>query len=467
MRRKKTIIIAIIIAIVIVAVGIVGILYTKTDLFKSDEQLFYKYLFNTKIFDKEISTRYKKAVNNIKTSSYSSSGNVGCSMSSNDNSTNIANIQNIFKVKYNILENKKTKQAYSDFTISQDDKNIATLRYLKENNIYALKEDNVIMKYLALENTNLKEFFSKIGAKDVSKIPDSISQESIEKLLYINVETFNNIKKVYGNIIKDNLKSNNFNKITNSNKTITIELSLTELEIAELEKSILETLKNDEETLNLIINKAEILGYSLNIDSLRTRIQERLDEITTTTYSSERILKVAITENEKNTIKLDLNMALEMQTSDEQKQKKEISASIDVSESNKIILNTSYGDKINLKEDVSFGYEENTIAINIDIFDLNNSEEKNIGKVQYQINNYESDNITQNLLITLLSDENAKVQFDANSETKLKEDIQIEKITNLNSIKLNNMSSEDLNKLLYAINSRLKYLYGDKISIIK
>lgn len=466
MRRKKTIIIAIIIAIVIVAVGIVGILYTKTDLFKSDEQLFYKYLFNTKIFDKEISTRYKKVVNNIKTSSYSSSGNMGCSMSSNDNSTNIANIQNIFKAKYNILENK-TKQTYSDFTISQDDKDIATLRYLKENNIYAIKEDNVITKYLALENTNLKEFFSKIGTKDVSRIPNLISQEPIEKILYINTETFNNIKKVYGNIIKDNLQSNNFKKITNSNKTITIELSLTELEIAELEKTILETLKNDEETLNLIINKAEKLGYGLNIDSLRTRIQERIDEITTTTYSSERMLKVAITENEKNTIKLDLNMLVEIQTNEEQKQKKEMSISIDLSESNKIILNTSYADKINLKEEVSFGYEENTIAVNIDIFDLKNSEEKSIGKVQYQINNYESNNITQNLLITLLSDEGRKVQFDANSETKLKEDIQIEKITNLNSIKLNNMTSEDLNKLLYAVNARVKYLYGDKSNIIQ
>lgn len=466
MKNQKMIIIAIIIAMVIVA-GIVGVLYTKTDLLKSDEQLFYKYLFNTQIFDKEISTRYEKIANNIKLSSYSSSGNVGCSTSLNDNSTNIANIQNIFTVKYNVLKNKKTKQSYADFTISQDNKDIETIRYLKENNIYALKADNVVTKYLALESTNLKDFFTRIGVKDVSKIPDFISPISSEELLYINVENLNNIKDVYGGIIKEKLKSNNFNKITNSNKTVTIELSLTEIEIAELKKTILETLKNDEDTLNLIIDKAKNMGYGLNIDSLRTRIQEELDEIATTTYSSERIFKMAITERESKTIKIDLNMVIDIETEDKQKQKRETSFSIDLSESNKIILTTNDGNGKNLKEDISFGYEDNIIAINIDVFDLKDSQEKNIGRIQYQINNYESKNITQNLLITLLSDDGTKIQIDANSEIKIKEDIEIEKITDLNSIKLNNMNSEKLNELIYAIDARIKYLYGDKINNIR
>ena len=45
MRKNKNIIIALVIIILIVA-GIVALLYTRTDLFKSDEDLFYKYLLH-------------------------------------------------------------------------------------------------------------------------------------------------------------------------------------------------------------------------------------------------------------------------------------------------------------------------------------------------------------------------------------------------------------------------------------
>ena len=56
MRKNKNIIIALVIIILIVA-GIVALLYTRTDLFKSDEDLFYKYLLSTEFVNKEVSQR--------------------------------------------------------------------------------------------------------------------------------------------------------------------------------------------------------------------------------------------------------------------------------------------------------------------------------------------------------------------------------------------------------------------------
>lgn len=467
MKKKKIIIIAVIVVILITA-AIVGILYVKTDLFKSNEKLFYKYLLETQIVEPEISQRYQKMAENIKTSNYSSNGNISCSMSADDNSTNIANIQSLFNVKYNMLENKGLNQSYADFTLSSNNQNIITMKYLKDGNIYGLKADNIVNKYLALENANLKEFFAKLGVKNVSEIPDSIPHVALEELLSIDAETLSSIKTTYGNVITEKLESNNFTKITNSNKTVTIELSLTEQEVADIEKALLETLKNDNNVLNLIISKAKLLEYELNIDSMKTSIQEQIDEITNKTYSTDsEFMKLAVTENGKSTVKLDFKILVDStEESGEVQSKSQLSYSIDLSESNKIIMFVNDGKENNLREDLTFGYEENSILSNIEIFNLDEkgNVKNSVGKIQYQINNYDTNDITQNALITISSEDNTTIQLNVNNEIQLKQDVQIEKINNTNTEILNNKTSEELSNLIYQIYMRVQYLYGNQIN---
>ena len=260
MKKNKIFIIVIIVILIILGI-IAGIMYLKTDFLKSDEVLFYKYLSKVNFINTDVSQRYKTMSDKIKNSNYSSSGNINCSVTQNDTSTNVANIQEIFATKYNILQNQNLKQTYADITLSSSNQNIATLRYLKDNNIYAIKADNVVNKYLALENTNLKEFASKIGIEDVSKIPEQLPNESVDEALKIDDATFNEIKNNYTNIIKEKINKNNFNKIKNSNGTITLELSLSEKQSKEIEKAILEQVKNDDKVLNLIIDKMKKIVF--------------------------------------------------------------------------------------------------------------------------------------------------------------------------------------------------------------
>ena len=59
MKNKKKIVMSIII-IILITIGILGVLYIKTDMFKSDEKLFYKYLLKTQLLETEVSQRYEK-----------------------------------------------------------------------------------------------------------------------------------------------------------------------------------------------------------------------------------------------------------------------------------------------------------------------------------------------------------------------------------------------------------------------
>lgn len=464
MKKDKIMVISIIIAVAVI-IGAIGILYVKTDLFKSDKTLFYKYLLKAEMIGPQTAEVYQKLAQNSANSNYSKAGTVNCSMASNDNATNIANIQNLFSIKYNTLKNKNLDQLYADYTLSSDNQDIITFRFLKDGNTYALKAENVVTKYLALENNNLKDFFTKLGVEDTSNIPNNLPEVSIEDLTSIEPELLNNIKSTYFTIITDHLERDHFVRITNADKTTTIELSLSEQEIADMGKNILETLKNDDETINFIISKASLMGYDLNIDSLKTSIQEEIDKITDTTFSTEKgYFNLAVTENGKETTALELRITKNNTTGENA----QAIYKIDLSESNKITIYANDGEETNIKAVVTFGYETNSFLQNVEILNINeDNSETRIMKMQYQINNYDSNNIEQNIEMEMASEEDSStIQINVSSETQLKEDVEIEKITDQNATILNNLTSEQLSNLIYAIAMRIQYLYGDQAALL-
>lgn len=464
MKSKKIMRILVIVAI-LAGIVVVGVLYAKTDLFKTNEQLFYKYLLKTKLIDDEITQRYEKTIQNINSSNYSSNGNINCSIAANNNTTNIANIQNLFSIKYNTLQNKLLKQSYADFNVIANDQNMITIRYLKDNNIYALKSDSIINKYLAVQNSNLREFATKLEIENAQELPDSIPQMSLEEFFKVDDETLKNMISTYSKVLTNKLESNSFTKTTNSDGTKSIELSLTQQEVANIIKAILETMKNDEATLNLIIEKASLLQYELNVDSLKTSIQEQIDEITNKNYSTEEgFTKIVVTENGKETVKVGFQTMIETIIEENRNEliKRQVSYEIDLTEKNKrsIIIKDAEGN--NIKQDVTFEYDENTITANIDLFNLDENDQikNNAGKIQYQINNYTTNEVAQNVAASLLMENNNILQIAIDNTIQLKQDIQIEKITNENALLLNGLSKEDLNNLLGRVISRIQYLYG-------
>lgn len=464
MKHKKIMIILVIVAI-LVATGAIGVLYVKTDLFKTNEQLFFKYLFKTKLIDDEITKKYETVIQNINSSNYSSNGNINCSIAVNNNTTNIANIQNLFSIKYNTLQNKTLNQSYADFAVASDNRDMITFRYLKDNNIYALKSDSIINKYLAVQNSNLRELATKLEIENAQELPDSIPQMSLKEFFKVDDEILKNMISTYSKVLTNKLESNNFSRTTNSDGTKSIELSLTQQEVANIIKAILETIKNDETTLNLIIEKASLLQYELNIDSLKTSIQEQIDEITNTNYSIDAdFIKITITENGKETVKVEFQAMIKNTANDKQTEKieKQYYCSIDLMERDKrtIIIKDNEGN--NIKQDITFSYNESAITANIDLFHLdeNNQIKNNVGKIQYQINHYADDEVNQNIVVALSAEDNNIIQISIDNIIRLKQDIQIEKITNENALLLNNLSKEDLNNLLERIISRIQYLYG-------
>ena len=464
MRNQKKVIIFITIIFFVIALTAI-FLYFKTDLFVSNKKLFLRYLFNTEFVDKNILEKYKNLNYNISNSNYSSSGEVEYSIVTKDNETSIDNVNKLFNVKYNMLKNRNFNQDYADFTVNSDNEDVLTVRYLRDNNIHGIKIENVLRKYIAIENTNLKEFFTKLGAKNSTYVPNKISIADLKEIITLDDVQKDRIKNTYLNILIDNIDNNKFIKSKDKSNVTIISVSLTEKEVANILVKELEILKNDNESLNLIINKAKNVDYNLNIDSLRTYIQEQIDDINNSKNTNEEFIKVSIAEYNKKTVKLDVKIHLKDKNDNELK--RELDFSIDLSQTHKIVVNIKNNEN-NINSELSYGYEENSASLNIDTILLDNQNNKinDLFKVIYQINKFNESSIENNALITYYSNSNnEKTQINLKDNKQLKQDIQIEKMTTENMELLNGKSKEDLEELLKAITDRITYVYGENSEI--
>lgn len=72
MKKRRFIIIFFILIIILCAAGYVAYLYLKTDFFKSNRELFFRYLGQVNIKDTEYVKRYKELYSRLEESNYSS-----------------------------------------------------------------------------------------------------------------------------------------------------------------------------------------------------------------------------------------------------------------------------------------------------------------------------------------------------------------------------------------------------------
>lgn len=160
MKNKKIIIISSVVLIIIIAI-LLGVLYFTTDLFKNNKDLFYEYIGKTKIIDSNFTQTYLASYKKIQANDYSSSMVIDFSEKQSNGVEN--NTQKILEIKSNGLKSVNKNQAYNDYTLTIENQQLGTIKFLKDGNIYALGADNILAKYIGIENSNLRNFFSKLG----------------------------------------------------------------------------------------------------------------------------------------------------------------------------------------------------------------------------------------------------------------------------------------------------------------
>lgn len=265
MRSKKGLVIAIIVILILVlaiAGAVFGYLYVKTDTFKSDKELFLKYVsqnidYFSKFSDSQILEKYSKineqekyeANTKIKTT-YSEGGEV---------SNKINNLSSVI----NVQKDDNEKYFYADGQVLAENQKYLESEIIKDQDLYGVRFTDVVKQFITIKNDeNLEAVAKDLGtdSETLQKIMDAIDGSTSVGEEILSEEDTKNIKEKYSKLIIDTVSSGTFGsnkkaQITYNNSTIMTKsytVSLTSEQVENLFIQILNNLKTEDAIISKI-----------------------------------------------------------------------------------------------------------------------------------------------------------------------------------------------------------------------
>lgn len=462
--RKKAIIISIIIVVLLIILGIVGFFaYVKTDLFKSNQTLFFKYMGKTLENIKYVENTQLSEIENLKEEKpYTILGNLTFQESKTNTDSN-ENALSKMNFKIETKANRPEEKVYSKIDLSNNNQNLFTLEYANSNNIYALKSDEIVTAFLGIENDNLKILAQKLGIQDTTAIPNKIEPINVAEILSITEEEKNHIIETYISVIIQNINKDKFSKETNmtvNKENITYNatgyrLNLNSEELKQIAIELLQTLKEDSITLNIITTKAKLLGIDekyTQINNLTKEIEKQIETISNDNTTLENELSIVVYTDKQEVILTEIIVSNEIKYTIYGAKKE------NTNKRNLLIENLS--DKIKFNKIIIEQTEtrntiesSNNILINID-----NDMEININLTNTGV---ASENSLNTVCEVNISQEKLTSTISYEQEMNFKEEINdIIELNRNNCGVLNDYTTEQLEQLLQAVGEKtLEVIY--------
>lgn len=294
-KRKMVIIVSIILVLLIIAVTLI-LLYINTDMFKSNETLFTKYIGqnveNVEAFYSQIGKNEYNEL--LKQNKYTTDTQVKVNYTENigTSSESTQNSVNQLKLKINGQTDKNNQYNYQDIDLLNNDEKVAEIEYIQNGNTYGIKFSDVFNQYVLADNENLKELFKKAGytEEELANIPDKIEfNNEFESIFQFTEQEKQNLKNRYINIISSSVAKEKFSK--QNSQMIQIDgkkmkansyvLTLTKEQLNHIFIKMLEEVKQDEMILTRIDKLQDLMAkYQSTMDTKKLR-EEFLEKVET------------------------------------------------------------------------------------------------------------------------------------------------------------------------------------------
>ena len=319
MPRKKRIAILVTVAtlIILIIIGILGYLYLKTDVFKTKEMLFAKYL--TQNFEK-ISILENESEEEIKTqldnNKYTSQ--IIGTLEYTENESNINNVK--IKVDSNI--DNINNYDYKDISIEDENNKLLGFEYLKQDETYGIRL-NDIQQFVSIEKNKENNNTDETKIYTIEELTSKIDTNSI---FNFTEEEKQELANTYLKIIQSNITSDKYYKqpnalITVNNKSIQTNAYYIKLTIEEYNNLIikmLEQIKKDE----IILSRIDLIEDEIKQkyseyqqeESLRTKfvnyISKKIETIQNNNIGNEEV-RVTVYENNMKTVRTAIEKSTE------------------------------------------------------------------------------------------------------------------------------------------------------------
>ena len=462
--RRRGFIVAIVIIVLVIVLGIGGAFaYLTTDMFKSNQALFFKYAGQVlKNIEYTPNTQVSAIENLAEQMPYTVDGSLEIEAE--------GELESLSKIGLDIelKENKLEEKAYIKADLLHDDEKIFTLEYSNSNNIYALKSDEIVNAFVGIENENLKVLAQKLGITDTTNIPDSIDTTNLKDKIVITDEEKAHIINTYSAVLMQNINKDAFTKEKDLSAmkkdiayiTTAYRLTLNAQELKQIEIALLETLKQDSITLNLITTNAKALGLDEEYTQVNN-ISNMIDEIITEINSEEDISDAGIS----IMIYVDDGQVVLTEIIARNEIKYTIYGDVNANTNERYLLIENLGldgdfNKIELQQTETRSDTESTnnIIVNVDDSISANIYVSNIG------------NVNQNKLSTTcqidIEAEDDEISAIYEQEINFEEEDDIIELSRNNTAVLNDYTKEQLEILIENIYNRIVVVLNQKVQLI-
>lgn len=417
MKQKKNtkiliILIILVLLIILVAGGVYA--YLVTDLFRSDKDIFFKYA--SKLADKKqglIDENLSQYIEKKKTNAYTNEAEFKPNVTAKSGQSEFDNV-NKFNASFTGKVDKTNSKSEQNVSLNYSDSVKFPVNYRKIDNETGLQTDYVGNKYIVLDTENTS---SLANSSETQEIETDIN--SLEKITQLNLSETekDQIINTYMQVLTENLTTDKFSKITDSNKK-GYKLQLTGDDIKNIETKLLETLKNDQTTL----------------DKLNEYLKEQKNSAKITSNTIDRAIK-------------------NISNQDLENEKLEITLFVSKGKVDNITIETN-----EIKLEIAKTENNNIAQYNINFEVLQNNNQEAISKISV-IAKYEGlkekQKVSESYEIELANEE-ITYDYKIDNNVSFGEGIEIEDFSNSNSMKLADYDEEKVATFMQAVFARIE-----------
>lgn len=465
--NKILIIVLIIIAVLILAGGGFAYAYFCTDIFRSGQELFAKYL--TQDLEEISQTLSWKKLDQINEKIEQSKYEEKMTISYLEEQETKPTAQLTLDTQKDNIDGKS--YMYMSLMSKELEKPLE-LEYMQENEAYSVRFTSISKKldFVTVKNQNLKKLAENLGINKeyIEEIPNKIDFEefSLEGLALSEAEKKEEINKyisvIYNNISKEKYAKNKDVVITVNGKTITTNayvLTLAEEDLKNVAIKVLEESKKDEiilSKLNVLLEKMQTLDASmedLDEETLKEKyeegIQELIDGLKESKTTNENKIIITVYEEAGKTVRIKLEQGMDYITLD--------TSEIDGKKQIDINFTSIDEENTQLSYKVTF-IKENDNKFEVQLTNINGEEQETF---EFNIEVAEDEDST-NIYYNIINNDTSKISL--NREIKFVDELEYKvELDDTNNIVLNDLTKEQIETIFGILEPRINSSYIEKL----
>lgn len=303
-KNTKILLILIIIIVIIILAG-VGILVFATDIFKSDKEMFFKYMADIGdpkkgFIDEELKQYFEKKNNTPYNDEGEFSINISCDPNTlSENLQKNVDSTNNFNISFSGQVDTANSKAAQNISLNYSNDVKFPINYKQIENKIGLQTKYVGSKFVAIETEKLNKFSEDLD--DVESYGEMVDKLQKMGKVELAEDEKNHIKDTYITVINQQLEKDKFSKVKESDMS-GYKLSLTGTDLQNVLVKLLETLKNDQTTVDKLNEYLKIQKNSAKITA--SQIDDAIKSIKDDTDFSDKNFEIAVYQKNRDVCKL-------------------------------------------------------------------------------------------------------------------------------------------------------------------